>query len=1526
MDNQGNLSTTSTGKAWRSFAILALPFTLLFAMAAVLFWGAQSASAQTVPAIQITKTTNKPVVVQGANISFTLAVNNVSPVDNPPLSNVTPVDGQCQALTFLGGDANNNGTLDKPETWTWRCDISNVQQSIDNIATVSADASSGKITATSGKVHVEVLNKGVHVTKKANGSGPFVQGDSVSFTIVVSNTGQATIPAGGITLNDPLCTPTPTTNAAALNGSPSGLTGQAATFACTVNNVQDDFINNVTATAKDANGATFTHTASVKVPVFAPGLIISKSPSPLIATKGQTVTWTIKVANTGEISFTNVSVTDVGCSPLKPIINGGTLAPGTITTTTCSVVYSTIPASGIITNTASVQGTTFYGAKTLNKSVTSQVKVLSPALTVTKTNQNGDSIFQVLKGQTASFIISAKNTGDSDLSNVTISDLLCTSAPTLTGGDTNGDSKINVGETWTWSCNVANVTSDFSNVAVVTTKDVNGVTRSGSAAAFVDVINPGINIVKGPAAGLTVSYGLTATFQITVTNKDSANNSPLSNVAVTDAQCTKLTGPTGDTGNDKILADGEKWVYTCSVANVQKDFDNVATVNATDVTGAARTAGSNTVHVNVLRPDLVLSKQPKLQMVREGQPISWTLYVTNTGGLALTVPNTTTKSFLIDPLCDTLTPASVASKTLAAGASWKFVCTANPAVTFVQNVVHNEATAVFALRNSPVVDTDSADAQVLRNSLNLFKTPNPSVALKGTDVKFTFSVRNRSSLQTLSNVVVSDAQCPGGKATYVSGDANSDGKLQSTEVWSFECTVANVQADFGNTATATAKDDNGNTVSDTDSATVKVINAGLNVEKTTGTPIVNQGQNVNFTISVKNTGSRTLNSVSVTDAMCQGGAPTRTGGDVNGDNKLNQGETWQYSCTVPGSSVQNNFVNTASVSSKDDQTGLPVTGAASASVTVIVPGLSLQKTPANQDVLAGNSANFVLLVANTGNTDLANVQVTDAQCSVAPSRTGGDTNNDGKLSVGETWSYGCVVNNVQTNFTNSAVVTAQPVNGGNALVATGTANVHVLTTGIDLQKTPKTQTVNAGGSANFTLVVTNRGNAPLSNVVLTDATCDGGSATYVSGDTNNNQQLDANEAWTYSCVVNNVQANFINSASVTAKGPNNAPVSAQDTASVSVLRTGISLTKQPKTQTVNQGGSANFTLLVQNTGNTSLSNVQVTDAKCSNGPALIGGDVNSNGQLDTSETWVYTCATSNVQTDFVNTASATASGIATPATDTANVTVNIAPTPRIAISKTPKTQTVAQGGTANFTLAVTNAGNASLSNVQVSDPLCSAAPVFQGGDTNSNAQLDTTETWVYTCATNNVQANFTNIASVTATGANQNVNASDSASVTVQSGGGCATGGVDVVIDPHTATAVKGSTVNFNLTLKSVACDGALSNIVLKVSKCNVKPGAPAGDANSNGKLDPTETWTYSCSATNVKSNFTNTASVTAIRPDGKKVKDSDISTVKVTKSAVKGASVDSADDSDNTDTWDLSDDADAGDLNINIYLPAIAK
>src|SRR5262249_37752922 len=124
---------------------------------------------------------------------------------------------------------------------------------------------------------------------------------------------------------------------------------------------------------------------------------------------------------------------------------------------------------------------------------------------------------------------------------------------------------------------------------------------------------------------------------------------------------------------------------------------------------------------------------------------------------------------------------------------------------------------------------------------------------------------------------------------------------------------------------------------------------------------------------------------------------------------------------------------------------------------------------------------------------------------------------------------------------------------------------------------------------------------------------------------------------TYNCSAPNVQASFTNVAVATGTPPSGPNVTAQDSAPVTVNRPltppkptpthpAIDIVKDPKAQTIGQGGTATFKITVTNTGDVTLTDVTVTDP---NSP-----DCNRNlGTLNVGQSKSYTCTKNNVTAD-----------------------------------------------------------------------------------------------------------------------------------------------------------------------------------------------------------------------------------------------------------------------------------------------------
>jgi uncharacterized repeat protein (TIGR01451 family) len=407
-------------------------------------------------------------------------------------------------------------------------------------------------------------------------------------------------------------------------------------------------------------------------------------------------------------------------------------------------------------------------------------------------------------------------------------------------------------------------------------------------------------------------------------------------------------------------------------------------------------------------------------------------------------------------------------------------------------------------------------------------------------------------------------------------------------------------------------------------------------------------------------------------------------------------------------------------------------------------------------------------------------------------------------------------------------------------------NIQIITNpGVQIVKTPATQQVNPGETANFTLTVTNVGDVELETVNVTDAECDA-APTLDSGDVGSDGILGLDETWIYSCSTANVQAGFNNIANVTAEEVGTGiEVSDFDSAVVTISAPGIEIIKTPD-QTVNPGGTASFTMIVSNVGDTDLENVVVTDVDCDVAPTLDSGDTGSDGVLpaDGSENWVYTCSTSNVIAGFVNTSNVVADpvgeGDSVNDSDTATVTLS---SPAVQIVKTPD-QSVNPGGTAAFTLTVTNPGDVSLDSVVVTDAMCDNSPVLQSGDVGVDGILTTTETWIYICSTANVLVAFTNTGNVVANpvGGGNAVNDSDTAAVTLNAPS------ITVVKNPATQAVSPGGTASFDVDLENVVLSDALT------ASCDTNIGNLASGASTAAIL---------CDSTNVQAAFINQADVT---------------------------------------------------------------
>lgn len=259
--------------------------------------------------------------------------------------------------------------------------------------------------------------------------------------------------------------------------------------------------------------------------------------------------------------------------------------------------------------------------------------------------------------------------------------------------------------------------------------------------------------------------------------------------------------------------------------------------------------------------------------------------------------------------------------------TWLYRCS----TTLTQTTV-NYATARGIGNDMAAVDTAIAEVivgvAVIPPLIHIVKTPEPlALPFNGGNVVYTYKVTNPGTV-ALTGVTVTDNKCA--SVTRVSGDINTDSMLQSTETWTYTCSM-NVPTSMTNTAVATGHA-NGLTAIDTAIASVVVEGAPLPplihiIKKANPIILPASGGWVDYTYAVTNPGTVALQNVLVTDDKCNGLA--RVTGDNNGNALLDINETWSYSCRKY---IEYTTLNTATA--QGSANGLTVSDIAIANVAV----------------------------------------------------------------------------------------------------------------------------------------------------------------------------------------------------------------------------------------------------------------------------------------------------------------------------------------------------------------------------------------------------------------------------------------------------------------------------------------------------------------------------------------------------------------------------------------------------------------
>ncbi|MEZ5381807.1 MAG: SdrD B-like domain-containing protein [Microthrixaceae bacterium] len=1006
---------------------------------------------------------------------------------------------------------------------------------------------------------------------------------------------------------------------------------------------------------------------------------------------GGSVSYDIIVTNTGPTTLSDVTVTDKlapGCARSL-----GTLPSGQTTRYSCTVNNV---KKGFV-NTASVEGTPPAGPK-VDDTDDEEVKVTSIDLVKTATNS------PIPKGGEATFEISVTNTGDVELTNLELIDVLAPDCDRTFA-------TLGVGANETFECSLADVGDDFTNVATVMAETADGPNVADTDDAAVKVLIPGIAIDKevcalpggceadgaGWAENASLASGSDVAWRLTVTNTGELD---LAEVTITDALAADCDAAIGD------LAKGDHQVLTCTSGAVTEGFTNTAKVSGKGPVGPPVT-DQDTAAVGTFIPpaslgDRVWNDVNGNGILDPGESGVKGITVVLTDLLGNPLDTTVTDDDGFYSFTD-LTPGTyrVEFRDLPEGFSFTLAKQGGDAA--VDSDANVDTGRAGPITLAPAEDRTDVDAGIIaygsigdkvwldRDGDGIQDDGEPG--LSDITVKLLNAAGDEvdSTLTGANGGYRFDGLVPG-EYTVVFSGLPGDHRLAPHGSGSDDAVDSDADRETGRTAPITLGP--GEQRADIDAGVVPLGSIGDRV----WTDLNGDG--------VQSPGEPGLDGITVKLFNAAGDEVGTTTTD-HGAYLFEGLDPGEYTVRIITDSLPSGHTQTGD---PDDETNHETTvklGSDEDHDTAdfgYIPAGSIDITKVNATgaiVKPGTDVTYEIMVTNTGPITLTNVTVTDplvAKCD----------KGIGTLAAGQQHSYTCTAAGVDPGFINTADVAGTPPVGE---PVTDTDDEEVKVASVSIDKSTEDSPVAAGGPVKFTIVVTNTGDVALNDVKVADPLAE---ACDVAVDS-----LGVGEQHTYDCTMDAPEADFVNVATVTADpepipgGGEPPQVTDTDDAPVDVLRPGIDITKQVcedpegcdaaeaegwvETTTVKPGSRVVWRIVVTNTGETPLTDVVVNDPKV--------GDCDTEvGDLAPQESATVTCSTRELDDSLVNVATA----VGTPpfgenVTAEDDATANAGP--ELSITKTVEADEVTAGDTIRYTLKVANAGPGDATDVVITDTL-----------------------------------------------------------------------------------------------------------------------------------------------------------------------------------------------------------------------------
>ena len=903
----------------------------------------------TVPEITPDKTIDNDSPNFGDKVLYTVTVTNGEFEAN----NVIVKDIVGNGLTVT--DISDNGQYDPiTRTITWIVDLAkNEVKTFTVEATVSGYGNiSNKVVVGNKTIFKNVDVPEITPKKDVNNTAPNF-GENVAYTIVVSNDGISD--AKQVVITDTLA---------------KGLKFIGANY----NGVYDKDTHTVTWTLDIDAGKTVELKVNVTVEdygilvnkvtvgdktslvdIAVPEIIPDKTANVTDANFGDNVTYTVTVTNDGDVDASQVVIVDQLGNDLKYVSSsdGGVWDEKTNTVTwivdlaagetkTLNVV-ATVVGYGNVTNYLAV------GNKT------SKINVNVPEITPNKTVDNKNPNF----GDNVTYTIVVSNDGAADAKNVVVKDIL---APGFKFIEANyGGVYDELTRTVTWIVDV-NAKDHVDLTIKVTVEDYGVLTNNvtvGNKTSSVNITVP--EIIPNKTADIeNPNFGDEVTYTVNITN---VGKSDAVNVAVRDVLGEGLELISADGGVYDPITRTITWTVNLNSGET-KSFKVVAKVIGYGNVTNSLVVGNKTSTVDVDVPEIIPSKDADNKYPNFGDSIDYTITVNNIGKADAK------HVVVVDRLDKGLKYVSSSHNGVYDAASHTVTWVVDiGAGSSLDLIVTASAEEYGVLTNIVSVGDKSASVDVNVPEIIPNKTADIENPNFGDNVTYTVTVTNDGNADAKS-VVVRDVLGKDLKFVSATGNYTFD-EATNTITWT-------VDVDAGKTETFTVVATVINYGNVTNSLVVgnKTFNKNVTVpeitpDKTVDNENPNFGDNLTYTVTVKNEGNGNATDVIIVDTLGKGLEYVSSTG--NYDNKTNT-IAWKVNLA---SGETKTFTVVAKIVGYTDVTNKVTVGNKTAAVNVYIPEIIPAKDVNNTTPNFGDKVEYTVTVNNNANKDAKQVVIVD---------------------------------------------------------------------------------------------------------------------------------------------------------------------------------------------------------------------------------------------------------------------------------------------------------------------------------------------------------------------------------------------------------------------------------------------------------------------------------------------------------------------------------------------------------------------